>query len=488
MAGLNLGSLLSIIAPNKTPKKGGQAFTATYNPQQTTRTLTLPGYQEHLTDLFTSRQSDDSRALLKELFKTDPDVSATVNSYLTMANTDPLILVRDLEGQIDEEATKTLHQLIKMMTVPIDYTLGFQMKMTLREWCEELRYMALLRGAIGVELIFNEQQVPSDLRNVDMASIEWYEKKPGEYKPVQKQAGVQGEINLDIPTFFVSYYKQDPTAIYAYSPFVSAINTIASRQQVINDLYRIMQKTGYPRMDVKVIEEVLLKNIPATVKTPNDRTAWMNARLGEVRSSIEGIRPDQAFIHWDSVEAGIMNDKMPGMAIDISNIIETLNAQNQAGLKTMSTVIGRGEGGVNTGSVEARIAAMNADELNVPIAALLSNIFSFMLHQTGYQGFAEVTFKNAELRPDDELEPMKSLKASRLRQDLSDGLITDIEYHLMMYNRLPPDGAPEMSGTGFMTPVKATVDENKTSPNSDPLGRGLAAPGGKAAKSNSVKK
>lgn len=490
MAALNQISNMLQIVLGKSGKTGGSAYTGTYNPQQSDRTLTLPGYQEHLTDIFASRAADDSRTLIKGLLKTDPDMSATVNSYLTLANTAPMILVRDLEGQIDKDATKELHKAIKLLTAQVDYTQGFQFKRSLSSLCEEMRYMILLRGAIGTELILDKTLAPTDLRMVDMSSIRWYEKKPGEYKPVQEiqgGAGGSNEVNLDIPTFFVSFYRRDPTTIYTYSPFVSAINTIAARQQVINDLYRIMQKTGYPRMDVTVVEEVLLKNLPASLKTDVAGTRnWMNARLAEVRGAFEGIRADQAFVHWDSVTPSIINDKAPGVGINIDNVIETLNAQNQAGLKTMSTVIGRGTSGVNTSSVEARIAAMNADELNQPVAETLTKLFSFLLHQTGYQGFAEVTFAKAELRPDLELETMRALKAARLRQDLSDGIITDMEYHLQMHGRLPPDGAPELSGTRFMTPVDP-IDASKASPNDDPMGSSLSPEGRNQSKSNATK-
>lgn len=488
---LNFASLLKVIAPKKAGKRGGLASTGTFNPQNPTQSLTVPQYRDHLTDIFSTRQANDSRELLKGLFKTDPDVSAAVFSYLTLANTDPIILARDLEGNVDPEATRQLHQAVNLITRQLDYTLGFQMKKSLKTLCEELRYMELLRGGIAAELILNDSLAPSDLRVVDLTSVTWYEKKPGEYKPVQKVAGSDKEINLDIPTFFVKFFRRDPTEIYTYSIFVSSINTIAARQQVINDLYRIMRRTGYPRMDIKVIEEVMTKNAPAATQAdPAKLRTWLNDRMGEIASSMTSLSPDDAMIHWDSVDVGIINDKMPAMSVDISNVIDTLNAQNQAALKTMSTVIGRGEGGVNTGSVEARIAAMNADEINDPIAELLSSVFSFILHQNGFQGFAEVKFKKAELRPETELEPQLTLRAQRLRQDLSDGLISDIEYALWLYNRLPPEGAPELAGTGFMTPVQQ--DPESPSPNSDPLGRGQTGEGGagaqKMTKSKAVKK
>jgi hypothetical protein len=487
MAGLG-SAILNIIAPKSKAKSGGISATGTYTPQQSQNILTAPQYQDHLTDIFSSRASDDARTLMVQLFEHDPDVSAAVSAYLTMANTQPIILVRDLDGQIDAEATKALLQRIKFMSVPTDYTKGFQMKQNLEQWCEEFRYMVLLRGGIGIELVMDERMLPADLRNVDLNSVEWFERKPGEYKPRQKVSGMTDGINLDIPTFFVSYYRQNPTKIYSNSPFVSTINTIAARQQVINDLYRIMQYTGYPRLEVKVVEEVLRKNMPANVKLDEAKQKeWINARMGEIQNSVMDIRADTAFVHMDSVEPGIMNEKSPGAGMDISKVIDTLNAQNQAGLKTMATVIGRGQAGVNTGSVEARIAAMNADELNTPVAAVLSNIFSFMIHQDGYQGFAEVIFVKGELRPELELEPQLTMRQSRLLTDLSHGLITDLEYHLQMYHRLPPDGAPALSGTGFMTPAPAGGEMDTPTPNSDPLGRSLAPEGSKMAKSKQVK-
>ncbi|WP_454287249.1 hypothetical protein [Rhizobium arsenicireducens] len=480
-------TLLSIITPKKAGKSGGQGYTGTFSPQQSQNILTAPTYQEHLTDIFSSRQADDSRTLMVALFENDPDVSAAVSAYLTMANTTMITLVRDLDGEIDAEATKSLLQRLKFMTVPTDYTLGFQMKQNMEQWCEEIRYMVLLRGGAAVELIMDKKMVPSDLRNIDLNSIEWFEKTPGDYKPRQKVSGVQGGINLDIPTFFVAFYRQNPTKIYSNSPFVSTINTIAARQQVINDLYRIMQYTGYPRLEVTVVEEVLRKNMPANIRMDEAKqTEWINLRMSEIRNSIQDIRADTAFVHMDSIEPGIMNEKSPGAGIDISKVIETLNAQNQAGLKTMATVIGRGASGVNTGSVEARIAAMNADELNAPVSAILSNVFSFMLHQDGYQGFAEVSFARGEMRPELELEPQLTMRAARLKADLSLGLISDLEYHLQMYHRLPPAGAPTLSGTGFGETPSAGSRADEISPNDDPLGRALAPEGSKMAKSNQV--
>lgn len=483
-----IGNLLSIVLPKKKANPGGRSVSGTYNPQNPNQVLSTPQYTDHLIDVSDTRLADDSRSLVKHLFVHDPDMSAAVSSYLTLANTPITIIVRDLDGEIDREATRELVKALAHITRQVDYSEGFQIKPDLYQITSDLRYMLLLRGAIGVELVFDKKMVPAQIRNVDMSTIDWYETKPGFYKPRQKVAGNQDGIDLNIPTFFTSFYRRDPTTIYTKSTFVAAINTIAARQQVINDLWRILKRTGYPRMAVKVLEEVLRNNIPAGIKNdPAQSDQWMAQRLSEIRTSVQNMRPDDIMTHFDSVEPYIVNDKYPGAAVDITGVIDTLNAQNQAGLKTMATVIGRGTSGVNTGSVEARIAAMNADEINHPVAEVLSDVFSFILHFQGYQGFAEVSFAKAELRPEMELEPQKNMRQARLRKDLSDGLITDDEYHLMMYNRLRPDNAPELSGTKFLDANKPDlIDAGGISPNGDPLGRGLTPDGKDMANADGV--
>lgn len=488
MAGVFEG-LLNIIAPTKTARAGGVAATGTYDPNSTTGVVTMPLYRDHLIDIFTTRQADDSRDLIKKLMIQDPDMSAAASAFLTLANTKPIFIARALDGSIDRENTKQIYNVLRLLTTQLDYTQGFQMKPSLAQLCENMRYMILLRGMITAEIVYDKNLAPSELRMIDPASIQWIEKNPGLYKPEQIVKGQSKNTSLDIPTFFASYYRRDPTQIYAYSPFVSAINTIAARQQIINDLYRIMRITGFPRIDVKVVEEVIMKSAPPLVKNDEVKMKeYLKDRIGEVAQVFNNLRPDQAAIHLDSVEISILNEKNPGLGIDITSVIETLNAQNQAALKTMATIIGRGTSGVNTASVEARIAAMNADELNEPLADILQDMLSFILQTAGQQVFVEVYFRKCELRPEMELEPQLLIKAGRLQTELSLGLISDDEYHLEMRGVVKPDDAEELSGTGFMQPVEVGVDAEKTSPNGGPIGRGMTSKGSKAAKSKTVKK
>lgn len=486
MAGA-LNSLLTKVLPPKRGNPAGVSVTPTYNASAPDAVLTAPTYREHQTDLLTARNNSDSRALIRDLLKSDPDMSAAMNAFLTVANTVPVFLVRNPDTTLDEAGQDLLNQILTLMFVRNDYTKGFKMPASISSLSENMRYMVLASGGIGGELVISKEFFPTEVRLVDLGKIEWKEPLAGQYVP--QQSSVTGElISLDIPNFFTAWFRRDPNGIYSHSPFISAINTIAARQQVINDLYRIMRITGYPRMEAKVMEEVVLKNMPPDIKADEaKKREYMSQVIGSVQTQLQNLRADQIFVHTDSIETGMMNEKAAGVTMDITSVIQTLNSQNQAGLKTMATIIGRGESGVNTASVEARIFSLSAQDLNEPLALWWSQALTLALRLNGSQSYVECYYLPVEMRSETELETQMLVKSQRLKDDLSLGAITDVEYHLWMYNRLPPKGAPQLSGTGFAT-QKAGVDTTAISPNGDPVGRSASAPGGnKGSRDNKSK-
>lgn len=478
------GKIFEFILPTKKSKAGGTSVTDTYKSGNT-EVLSAPTYREHLTDIYSSRTSSDAQTLLKELFRTDPDCSAAVNAYLTTSNTDLIYIVKDSAGEYSQDGARLLQQTIDRITRRNDYTLGYQPKLSINGIREGLKYMLLLRGAIGAELIFDKTMLPSEIRNVDMYYVKWYEKTPGEFKPQQETTESGEKISLDIPTFFTATFRQDPTSPYTYSYFVSAINVIAARQQVINDLYRIMNVTGFPRIDLTVMEETLIQNAPASIKEkPEKLKEWVTSMVQGVANSFNGVAPDQPFAHTDAIQAKVINDKNPGGALQIEDVIATLNAQNQAGLKAVSAFLGRGNSGVNTATVEAQVFAMNAQELNEPIDYILSEIFTLALRMQGFDGIVEIKSSPVNLKPKIELEAQTTMKQSRLLEELSLGLISDEEYHIKMEGRIPLWNYPKLSGTNFRSNQVNTAD---VSPNSDPLGRAITPDDDASARSNTVK-
>jgi hypothetical protein len=488
MFGAFFDQLRQITLPKgKAGKPGGVSVTTTYNPSNPK--LSAPQYREHLEDIYQSRLAGDSRTVVKGLLRSDPDFSSTKDAYLTLGDTEPSMTVFNAQGEVDETGQEQLEAVLDALFVPSDYTLGFRPVQTFRSMSERMRYMFLMRGMCIAELVLDKQKLPYEVRLADPSTIEFQEPSPGLIKMIQVgNGGVR--IPLDSPTIFMHTFHQDPTDVYPTPHFVSAINTVAARQAVINALFQIMKTTGAPRLTVKIVEEVARKNMPAEISSdPVKMKAYFTDIMNSISAQITTLRPDQAFVHFDSVEPSFLDQKgvRTGMEQRVKEVMGTLDNQNQAGLKTMGTVIGRGESGVNTGSVEARMFALNTDGLNKPVAEIWSQLLTLALRLTGYDGQVLVKFTPVELRPNMELEPQRLIMQQRLLQDLSLGLISDIEYHQMMYNRLPPAGTPPLSGTGFMAPAQ---DAQSPSPNSDPLGRSVSGGAGasRAAKSKSVKK
>lgn len=484
----NLASaLVEFVLPKKKNKAGGLAFTDSYKPGRA-NTLALPEYQQYLSDIQDDRLSDDEYDLIDKLFINDPDCSAALNAYLTLSDTPYQMLVYNQEGELDKDGIKLAESIMNSLFSINDYSLGYQMKPSFREFKDEQGWMLLSRGTIGAELVYDKAMRPSSIRVVDMAYVKFTEQKNGEYKPIQKTKNGNEEIDLDIPTFFTTKYRQSPTTPYAHSFFAAAINTIASRAKIINDLYRIMNYTGYPRIEVKVMEEVLMKNCPKAYQDDESKKAsWVNEQLAHITNRFVTLQPTSPIVHTDSAEVSIINEKMAGASLQVSEIIDMLNAQNQAGLKVVATVLGRGEAGVNTASTETIIFSKSADAFNRPMEDIMSRILTLALRIAGFEGYCEFRFDPVELRPALELENQKTMLQSRLLQQLNYGLITDDEFHLRVNGELAADGVPELSGTRFLD--ESTNETDTTDPEADrsSLNRELAGENKTASKSNGVR-
>lgn len=486
MAGI-IDGLGAILLPKGKGQKGGRGYTPTFDPRN--EVLRAPLYRDHLTDLYTARAANDARTLMVSLFHNDPDVSASVHAFMTVAeSSDPIVYAYNEKDEIDPEGITMGQQLLALLTTTNDYTIGFSNKPTLDALSNDMRYLALLRGMVAGELVLDKTYVPNELRIIDPATLEWRQRANGIYSPIQKPAGSNDEIDLNIPTFFTSTFHQSPLDMYTHSPFVSAINTIAARSSVINELYRIMQIVGYPRLDIKVLEEVLVANAPPQFRQdPIQIRAHVETELQRVRSSITSLNSADAFVHSSAIEAKIINEKNPAAGIQIDNVIEVLNAQNQAALKAMPAVIGKGTNG-QVASTEARLFALSADALNRVVGSFYTKSLTLAARLAGYAGRIEVIFPPVELRPKLELEPQYTMRSSRLKQDLSLGLITDEEYSMEMYGRPPLPSAPPLSGTGFLAQETTSVDAEGVTPNDDSLGRSLSGEGGNGvAKDNAAK-
>ena len=99
----------------KSASKKTQTHTANYDPSRKGEVLALPNFKEHIEDILSNRQTETSK-LIAQLVKNDPDASAALGSYLTTADVQPIILVKDIDGAIDREGYKLVNQILEGLT------------------------------------------------------------------------------------------------------------------------------------------------------------------------------------------------------------------------------------------------------------------------------------------------------------------------------------------------------------------------------------
>ena len=492
MAGISsniFAKLTEVLLPKGLQPEGkGQA--PAFDSSRGSDPVPRPITNSHQRDLLAERSGTDDD-LIQILMRYDSDVAAATHAYLTLANTEMSHICYDEAGQVDAEAQQLINQFLVSLGTTMDYSQGFTMNRSLRARNEKFRYMLLKRGSIAGELIYDRKLgTIKDMFLLDTGSFDWTQAKNGILKPQQKVS--QGDpIPLDFATVYYSSFRQDPSDPYSKSFFISVINTIYARTQIINDLYRLMNINGFPRIKIELVEETIRKHMPQQLKNNAVKSAeFINSIISQTQATFQGIRPDQPLVHTDSSVISVMNERSSGMTLDISPIIKVLDSQNQSSLKTMATIIGRGESGVNTASVEARIFSLSAAELNDPLAELWEQALTFVLRLSGSLSRVVVKFAEPELRADNELEPARTQKQARLHKDLSLGMITDDEYHLQMYNRLPPAGAPKLSGTNFLNAGQVSETAEVTKDNGDQpnsVQRQTTRPADRSAASNANK-
>lgn len=405
----------------------------------------------------------DSFDIIKELHRYDPDAANALWAMLRFANTKLNLIYKDEKGEFDADKTRQFNTDLKALWL---FSVN---KPTPEELGDAIRRQLFMYGGVGVELILDANKMPDSYVLVRNKDILWHYKS-GKYVPYQKKSGGTGEINLDIPTFFFQDLDKDPNYAAAESPLLTAIQAITFKQQVIADIQRVMKKAGYPKMKVKVLEDVIRKYAPREVKADEAELGkWLKKQKANIATELGKTKPEDALVIFDSLEVDYLETK--GSSVDFRPIIEVLDGQVVSALKSLPSILGKGNGGSqNIASVEAMVYINTPTYLQKKSEKILSQMLTMSARLMGYKGYIECVYDAINLRPDLELEPQKLAKQNRILQLQSFGHITDSEAALILGIDHLPDSP--LSGTEFLNSSPST-NTNNISPNADPLGRSI---------------
>lgn len=377
---------------------GGGAFGAL--PKRTQRELNLD---------YKSLSNATVEDVMLILADAHPDVSYAVWNFVRIGNGDYTVRVRGVENdEYDEAAELEIRNLIKRLSAP--NTMQFEMPRAFEGVLNQLILSTVMRGSCALELVLaNGYDDVAFLAPVDTATVDF--KYEGErYVPYQNKE----TLSLDIPTFIYGMLDPYVDSPYGRSPLLGALNMVFFQLQVLADIKAVVHKQGYPRLDVKIVEEVLLKRMPIAIRNNEEKKQkWLNERLIEIINMYKSLDPDDSFVHYDSVEVGMVGGGSGGGAlIDPQKLMTAIDNLIMSGLKTLSTILGRRSTG-NTESfakMEIKLYMKGIEAIQKVVADVMSRALTLYLNIKGIQGYVEFRFKPAEIRTDLEKEQFEQIK------------------------------------------------------------------------------
>jgi hypothetical protein len=415
------------------------------------------------------RNKVNDYATLRALTKNSPELSSATSLTLRTGIPEKFTLIgRDLDGQVDENATALAHELLRRLTFLGASDGSFGAQQGLQSLSETLAMDLQLSGAMALEVALDKARIPASFNPVAVNTLRFYE-EDNSFRVVQVIGGQ--ELDLDIPTFVYVALDQVVTEAYPTSPLTASIQPVLSDLDFNNDIRRALKRAVLPRLSSLIDTEKFKKNTPPEILSDAEAyTNYQNAAIEAVSQAINGLEPEDALVSFDFVtHAYVQGGHDPSTVI--AKVQEVLNAKLVSGAKTLPVTLGF-TSTASAGSVESLLFIKQADSVRRKLNECYSRALTVAIRLMGVEGYVEFEYDTINLRPEEELEAFKAMRQSRILQLLSLGFMTDAEAGLKLTGHLPPAGFKPLSGTGFMGTGEA-VAENPTSNTSNAVEKNL---------------
>jgi hypothetical protein len=452
----SLLSAATVIAPQPLPTKVSRtqitlpSYLTTAKPPTTTPLIRKDRLLANRS-ILDYRVSADTRQVLSDFSRADPNLSAAVTAYIRTGITSGYTAIaRNTDGTVNPEASAALAVVITNMNVLNDYTIGYDDGRSIRSLSESWAREIFTQGAMCGELVLNKLRLPSHIHPIATAQVRLFPSSDAR-KIVPKQF-LSGEYyDLDVPTFFMVKLDEDLTDPYPISPIEPAIQAVLFSAEFLDDLRKIVKKAIHPRVVVTIDEEKFKKGLSPDLAGDAEKTAnFMNQVIADVTAKINGLNPEDAIVMFDTMGITVVDHGNTNLSNEYEVIQGLADAKLASGAKVLPTVLGHSNGTTNTASAET-LLFMKFVEGTVwaKLNEMFSKVFTLAVRLMGHDVYVDFKYNSIDLKPESELEAFKAMKQSRVLEQLSLGLITDADASIQLTGQLPPAGMAALSGTGF---------------------------------------
>lgn len=419
------------------------------------------------TDILTFRTEADSRKLIAKLTRSNPDLSGAASAYLRVGLTqDYRCWARNMDGSMNRDATKLAHELLRRWDLVPNYNEdGFSQTQSIRSVAESLALELIHNGAMCAELVLDKTRLPSRVAPIPVVNMRFYPDDRGS-RPVQVVGGE--EIDLDYPTIFYTALDQSLTTAYANSPFESSIQPVLADTEYLNDLRRVLKRAMQPRLQAIIDSEKVQAMVPPEAQNdPEALKAFQNQLRAEVETVMNGLAPEDALVAFDMIEFSYVSGGTGDVPDVVKVIQDLLNAKMSTGSKTFPSVLGHGTGSQNAASSETLLFMKTADgTIRSKLNEMFSKILTLAVRLFGQDVAVTFRYDTIDLRPESELEAFRTMRQSRVLEQLSFGFIEDDDAAIELTGKLTPEGFKPLSGTLFYN-AKPTTGDNPYSGSND---------------------
>ncbi|GEM_PF-1693323 len=429
-----------------TPPSSGTAKTEQYSMVSYLKYAFMPRKFDRTRQLdITQFKNHSTNDLLDLLRHNHPETSFSIWQFLRVANSTLTFKAKTVTGEDSKRGQKVLDGLIWKLNHANNGN-NFQEARGIDLISGQLLLNVMMRGGAGSELVLNSIGRMDRLQVFDSATL-YFKTENGRLVPYQKQTipGSMGYTKIDYPTIFYNPLDPAPDDPYGASPLISLIQIVAWQIGFLNDLQAAVHQTGYPRMRIKLLEEIAKKNAPIHIQNdPVKYKEWMDKIRLDVQTSMRNLEPDAIPVLWDSAELDLVGKGGAGSTIRVDAVINTINKSLAAALKTLSSIIGiSADTSKESYAAELKLYSRGIESVQQVVENLLERALTMALNLEGVRGWVDVEFEPVDLRS--ELQVVAELQT---RQDIiitarMRGSISDYEEMKAHRNLLGFIGEPQ---------------------------------------------
>lgn len=351
-------------------------------------------YQDlDLTDLHSLGRGLSAQQMLEMFADLSPHVSKALGNKVLSVNSGYTYQVKTKDGKRDLTRAKAL---LEEIIEGLNKDAG-GIDALIDSWTATV----VLQGAATAELALTEDLADiEDVYAIQPWSIYFQRDAEQNLVPYQRQVmttyggangqNAQGGVygypfkRLNPLTFCYIPYQNFPDDPYGRSPIASVLQVIAFDLQMQKDLQRWAHVNAWGRMDVEILEEMVLKNAPTFANDLNGQKKrdWVAAQISGFASAYKTMQSDDAIIHGSAVQ--VKGIDTSAKTFQVGDLLARIDKRMFMALQELPVLMGSNEGTTEThGSIQFEIYAKHIASIQRLLANLLEKLFSVALQVYG---------------------------------------------------------------------------------------------------------